>query len=164
MTGPADPTVVFPIEKPERRQKNGHPLRCGCRSCIGRRNRRQGLRAQRRAAKQAGIESRRWGDMGNEESFTRTGLGELFALEMKSGQVPKFFERAIDQANLARAIGDPRSPACVVTPKGQTRSIFVCYTEDLLGVIQAHAVDARASLRRKLHQAAQNILEVEKKL
>lgn len=129
---------LHPHPKPERVKKNGHPFGCNCRPCIGSRNRRKGLKAQRIARKQAGVESHRWGDGGNEETWTRTGLGEHFQIEVKSGgQVPKKVTDAIAQAQGAKAIGDTRPAATMWVPAGSTRAIFVGYVDDLTTILAA---------------------------
>lgn len=54
---------------------------CGCRRCLGRRNRRKGLEKQRVARKALGIQPHRYGDT-HEESWS----DELFANECKAGK------------------------------------------------------------------------------
>jgi hypothetical protein len=124
-------TEVTRIEKPVRKKKNGHDFGCNCASCRGSRNRRKGLQAQRQAAKAAGVQSRRRGDMSNEETYTRTGLAEFFKLEHKYGAMPKFFLDAIKQIDTDRAIGDNRPSLVQVTPKGSTTVYCIVEQEAL---------------------------------
>lgn len=155
----SDYNPAFP--KPKRLNKRGHEWGCKCRSCIGSRNRRNGLDAQRKAAKEAGVVSHRHGDMGNEETFTRTGLAAFFAIEVKSGvQVPKFIPSAFAQAAAAKAIGDPRATACVVVPKDSQDPLFVCRVADLVDAFDSQGPTNSYNIRslaRKLESLAKEI-------
>jgi hypothetical protein len=57
-----------------------HPRGCNCRPCIGRRNRREGLRKQREARKRLGVPANKFGDS-NEERWA----DQLWSTEVKSG-------------------------------------------------------------------------------
>jgi hypothetical protein len=68
------------LGKPDRNGKR-HVKGCPCRVCLGRRNRRSGLRKQRAARKALGVASQKFGDS-NEETWA----DQYFANEVKSGK------------------------------------------------------------------------------
>lgn len=153
-------TDVTPIPKPERRKKNGHPWGCPCPSCRGSRNRRKGLKSQRAAAKAAGIERRGWGDLSNEETWSRTGLGAVFALEHKTGrQIPKTVLGWFDQVKRAQALGDLRPAALTFTPEGESEVYFVARLVDVRAALEAAGPEATLELRKALDRALAAIEE-----
>lgn len=97
-------------------KKNGHGVGCKCRSCIGKRNRVKGQKAQARGHRALGGQGF---TPGNEESVG--GYPISVQVEWKTGdQVPANFRkfltldwtrRAFSQANRARRIGDGSMPA-----------------------------------------------------
>jgi hypothetical protein len=147
-------TDVQPILKPIRVKKNGHPWACKCRSCVGSRNRTRGLRKQREAARAAGIEARRMGDLSNEERYSRTGLGEMFKLEHKYGNLSKFVMDAIGQIERDRATGDPRAPMVQVTPKGSSKVYCIVAQDDLQAALANQGPDGAYHIRRNAQAIA----------
>ncbi len=94
-----------------------------CPSCLGRRNRRSGLRKQRQVRRELGVpDSRFAGQNGNEE-----GWRWQFRVECKSGQqvramTTRFLE-AEAQAEGSRSVGDVRPFMFVAMPQGMSDGI-----------------------------------------
>lgn len=123
--------------KTPRLQKNGHPYKCPCRSCIGRRNRAKGKRAQARHTKAlaaaTGSVRQFWSAWSEEETAGLKGWQH----ESKKGQLPKFILNAFAQAERAVAIGSGRKPLLVLEPEGTRQALAVLRLEDLLELIRA---------------------------
>lgn len=101
------------------KQGRRHVRGCGCRVCLGRRNRRGGLTKQRVARKALGVKPQKFGDS-NEERWS----DEHFANEVKSGKqcgpLLNWWRKveAQVQANEAE-FGDRRRPVrAVAMPEG----------------------------------------------
>lgn len=95
-----------------------HPRGCPCRPCMGRRNRRGGLRKQREARKALGVpNARNASQLSNEENWRAT-----FRVEVKSGSqvgpVATRFLLAEQQSDANKSTGDPRPFLFVAMPKG----------------------------------------------
>lgn len=126
----------MPVPKPERKQKNGHALRCPCASCIGRRNRLKGMKAQRAHLKAlaaaTGTVRRFYTQFGNEESAGING----WQVESKKGkQVPALLVKAFRQCESAIAIGSGDKPAVILEPEGTTRPLVVLRLADFLELV-----------------------------
>jgi hypothetical protein len=97
----------------------GHIRGCRCRRCIGRANRRDGLKRQNVARKRLGIPGHKFGDS-NEEKWS----DNCFANEVKSGKqvgpLANWWRKAEAQILANRADhGDKRLPArCIAMPEG----------------------------------------------
>lgn len=153
---------VQPIPKaPPRLNKRGHPYGCDCKPCIGARNRRKGLAAQRRFRKQAGITTRYHGEGANEENW-RTGLAEFFCIEQKSGtQLPKKIIKAYQQAELHRAIGDPRPSAAILSPEGDPDDYAVIRVKDLITLLQGQGPNNAFMIRHLARDIASIAKDIE---
>ena len=112
-----------------------------CRSCLGARNRRSGMRKQRDARKAlervTGKEAARFvGQLGNEESWRLPVL-----VEVKSGaQVGPIWTRfalAETQAKSNKNIGDNRPFVFVAMGQRTTDGLFVCRLSELGRVTEA---------------------------
>jgi hypothetical protein len=142
MTGPAE---VFPISKSEQTRRvwtcPKGDAECRrtkpCRSCLGRRNRRNGQRKQRAAAKALHVPSARFASQNaHEEGY----LGTL-RTENKSGAQVKgvwnAYLRCETQNELARPIGDVRPFAATFMPDGVSDGLLVCRLSKLREVAAA---------------------------
>lgn len=110
--------------------------KCTCRSCVGKRSRRKGQRKQREVRKALNLKSERWkGREGNEESWTAA-----LRVEVKGGKqvesVNRWYVKARQQSDAAKAIGDTRPFAFVAAPDG-TSPLIVVRTDDLPAVVSA---------------------------
>lgn len=102
-----------------KQQKNGHVVRCKCRSCIGRRNRKKGQAGQHKG--HVALGGTGW-TPGNEESVG--GYPIKVQVEHKTGTtVPKsirkfltteWYRRAISQAVRAQRVGDASHPSVMI--------------------------------------------------
>lgn len=95
-----------------------HAHLCKCRSCIGTRNRRGGMKAQRKFQKEAKIKQAAWrGANGNEESWR-----DPFRWELKSGAQVRpavtAYLRQRQQAEANRPVGDVRPFAAGMSYSG----------------------------------------------
>lgn len=96
-----------------------------CPSCLGRRNRRSGLKKQREARKRLGVPDAKFhGQNGNEENWRG-----VFRVEVKSGQQVKAlatrFLEAEKQSDGNKAVGDPRAFLFVAMPAGMSNEGIV---------------------------------------
>ncbi len=101
-----------------------------CRSCLGRRNRRSGLKKQRVARRQLGVPDARFsGQNGQEEAWR----GE-WRVEVKSGkQVESLTDRflaAEAQSEASKAIGDCRPFMFVAMPSGMSDGLVAVRLSD----------------------------------
>ena len=109
-----------------RPNRNGCVRGCGCRSCIGRRNRRKGLRKQSEARRKLGVAPTKFGDS-NEERWA----DELFANEVKAGKqcgpLANWWRRveAQVQANAPDFGGRHRPTRAVAMPEGWSDGLVV---------------------------------------
>ncbi len=97
-----------------------------CPSCLGRRNRRGGLRKQREARKQMGVPQARFrGQDAQEENWAG-----VFRCEVKAGQQVKAmtsrFLAAEAQSDANKRIGDPRPFAFIAMPTNMGAEGLVC--------------------------------------
>jgi hypothetical protein len=113
-----------------------HERGCACRSCIGRRNRRKGLRKQRIARKVLGVPDARFhGQLANEENWRAN-----WRVEVKSGAqvgpIATRFLAAERQADANKAIGDPRPFMMVAMPDDWgSEGIVLIRLSDLRGIL-----------------------------
>lgn len=110
--------------------------KCTCGPCVGRRSKRKGQRKQREVRKALALKPERWkGREGNEESWTAA-----LRVEVKGGKqvepVNRWYVKARNQSDLAKAIGDPRPFAFVAAPDG-TSPLIVIRTDELPAVVAA---------------------------
>lgn len=102
------------------KKKNGHVARkCSCASCRNGNNRRRGMTAQRAFQKAAGIKQAVHRSInGNEEAWRDFFRWEHKADGRHAKPVVTSFLSMEAQANLAKAVGDPRPMAAGVTYNG----------------------------------------------
>jgi hypothetical protein len=149
-TGVADEYApAFP--KPGPKTKSTHERGCTCRSCINRRNRRNGRARQNRVAKKLGTSG------AHEEGWRHP----LFRVEVKSGsQVPKRVLDAMAQSDRAKSAGDSRPCITVWSPSNSPRQIVVMYLDDLTAALDnegpANAFRVR-ELARSVEKLAKEI-------
>lgn len=138
---------MFPISK---EQQTGRVWTCRagdenctrrapCRSCLGRRNRRAGLKKQRQAKKMAGIPNNRFRSADSNEELW---VGPVRA-EVKSGAIAgpvwtRYFA-AETQANGNKRIGDPRPFMALFMPKGLNDGVVAIRLSQLRQVVEALA-------------------------
>lgn len=127
MSVPLDRTEVEPITKEAqtgrvwncKANSDGCTYKEPCRSCLGRRNRRKGLRAQQKARKALNIPTSKWAAKNtNEETWD----DPYWRNEVKSGgqinPVANAFMKAEKQSEASRAIGDNRPFRLITNPTG----------------------------------------------
>ena len=133
----------FPLSKEEQ----ARPWRCPkenesctrtkpCPSCLGRRNRRSGLRKQRTARKGLGIEVRFAAQGGNEETWNGAVRVEVKS-GAQAGPVWTRYKAAEDQSEANKSIGDPRPFLAVFMPKDITDGLVVFRLSRLTDVLGA---------------------------
>lgn len=128
MTCDVDPLCVRPLGH---ERKHQHRRGCDCRPCIGRRNRRNGLEAQRRTFKAAGGTAKWRGQMANEERWESFEWAPMIRWEKKSGkQVPAWVLSAIAQVEAAHDMGLYR-PGLVIEPEGTKTDYCLVRLDDL---------------------------------
>lgn len=124
-------------------KKNGCVRGCGCRSCVGRRSRAKGQRAQRAAQKTLNmVGPGKTLGANHEENWTGT-----LRVEVKSGGFAKpvatKYRLAEAQSEAARAYGDHRPFIFVAKPDGDSDALVVCRLSRLVdvatAVIEQHA-------------------------
>lgn len=108
-----------------------------CRSCLGRRNRRQGLRKQRAVRKGLGIPSARFAARNSDEENWSGAL----RVEAKSGQqvvaMAARYLAAERQSEASRAIGDVRPFVfCAMPTQWGGDGLFVCRLSQVREVVQ----------------------------
>lgn len=146
MTGDLRRAEVTPILKPSeakpwvcRKEDPACTRKVPCRSCLGRRNRRSGLKKQRDARKTLGIPSAKFAGLnGNEENWR----GPV-RVEVKSGAQAKpvwtRYALSEDQAESNKAVGDARPFLAVFMPPGMTDGLFVGRISQLAAIVEAFA-------------------------
>lgn len=124
-------------------RRTGHVRGCACRPCLGGRNRRKGMNAQRAARKRMGIPTTKFvGAMGNEENWRG-----YFRVEVKSGKtqnpVLNSYLKVKSQSDQHKADGDARPFAGI-------------FTDDLgrFGVVAVSLADWEAHIAPRLEETA----------
>ena len=139
----AEVPAGFPLSKEEQ----ARPWRCPkenpactrtkpCRSCLGRRNRRSGMRKQRTARKGLGIKVQFSGQGGNEETWNGAVRVEVKS-GAQAGPVWTRYKAAEDQSEANKSIGDSRPFVAVFMPSGMTDGLVVCRLSRLPAVLEA---------------------------
>lgn len=115
----------------EHNGKCKHKRMCSCRSCIGRRNRRSGKKAQHMAFKTMGGIEEFPGQSNEEERWSGFDFLPNVRWEIKSGgsSVPKWVVNAIQQ--VYNGHGDGIRPALIIKPKGTSTYWVLMKLEDL---------------------------------
>jgi hypothetical protein len=102
-----------------RANNDGCTYKTPCRSCLGRRNRRKGQKAQRMARKITGIPKAAFhGQLGNEENYRDPHFRWECKAGAQAGPVGTRFLASEKQADQNKAIGDMRYFAAQFVPSG----------------------------------------------
>lgn len=128
------------------------------RSEISRRNRKEGIKRQRQAAKVMQVKPKFRNSLGNEESWNEPREIPGTRWEVKSGRMPALLKRAFEQVENTRSLGSLwRSGVLFVDESEATYAIL--RAEDLVQLCRGLAEVGHAGEIKNLSRQARRLLE-----